>query len=114
MPVETLLSLLSGALILSGALFCLIGALGIVRLPDVFSRMHGAGIIDTLGLLLIMAGFVLLAGMNLISVKLLMIVGFVFFTSPIATHALSRACLNGGIKPYENKKDTPENKDKAS
>jgi len=104
--MEAVFSILSGALIVTGAVFCIIGALGVVRLPDVFTRMHGAGIIDTLGLMLVMAGFVILAGLTLISVKLVLIVAFVLFTSPIATHALSRACLNGGIKPVTNTKSS--------
>jgi len=111
--METVFSILSGILIISGAVFCIIGALGVVRLPDVFTRMHGAGIIDTLGLMLIMAGFVILAGLTLISVKLVLIVGFVLFTSPIATHALSRACLNGGIKPVISTKSSSKTIDKA-
>jgi multicomponent Na+:H+ antiporter subunit G len=61
--------------------------------------MHGAGMIDTLGLGGILAGLMIQAGFTLITVKLMMIVVFVLFTSPMTTHALARACLHGGVRP---------------
>lgn len=82
-----------------GLIFCIIGAIGLLRLPDVFSRMHGAGIIDTLGIGLILLGLIFFEGFSLISAKLLMILVFVFFSSPTASHALARSALNGGIIP---------------
>jgi multicomponent Na+:H+ antiporter subunit G len=85
--------------ILVGAAVALIGALGILRLPDVFARMHGAGMVDTLGLGAILVGLIVQAGLTLITVKLLLIILFVFYTSPMTTHALARACLNDGIQP---------------
>lgn len=93
------LDLISWICILMGAAAALIGGLGILRLPDVFARMHGAGMIDTLGLGGILAGLMIQAGFTLITVKLVMIVVFVFFTSPMTTHALARACLHGGVRP---------------
>jgi multicomponent Na+:H+ antiporter subunit G len=85
--------------LLAGGAVALIGGLGILRLPDVFARMHGAGMIDTLGLGLILLGLMVQAGFSLITVKLVLILGFVLYTSPVATHALARACLHGGIRP---------------
>jgi multicomponent Na+:H+ antiporter subunit G len=92
--------------ILVGAAFALIGALGMLRLPDVFARMHGAGIIDTLGLGLILVGLMVQAGFTLIAVKLFLILGFVLYTSPAATHAVARACLHGGIRPLAEDEET--------
>ena len=67
--------------------------------------MHGAGIIDTLGIGLVLLGLILLAGFSFISAKLLMILVFVFFSSPTASHALARSALNGGMVPKVNNDD---------
>ena len=91
--------ILSWASIVLGAGFCLIGALGLVRLPVVFARMHGAGIIDTLGVGLIFIGLMFHAGFSLILAKLILVLLFILFTSPTATHALARAALRGGGNP---------------
>lgn len=93
------LDLLSWVAILIGAAAMLIGALGLLRLPDVFARMHGAGMIDTAGLTLILLGLMLQAGLTLITVKLILIVLFVVYTSPMTSHALARACLLAGLRP---------------
>jgi multicomponent Na+:H+ antiporter subunit G len=93
------LDLVSWICILVGAAAALIGGLGLHRLPDVFARMHGAGMIDTLGLGAILVGLMVQAGLTLITVKLVLIVLFVLYTSPVITHALARACLNAGIEP---------------
>ncbi len=77
----------------------IIGAIGMIRLPDVFARMHGAGIIDTLGLGAIMAGLMVQGGLTIVTVKLGLIVIFIVFTGPTATHALARAALHGGVTP---------------
>jgi multicomponent Na+:H+ antiporter subunit G len=85
--------------LLAGVAFALIGGLGVLRLPDVFTRMHGAGMIDTLGLGLILVGLMVQAGPTLVTVKLFLIIVFVLYTSPTTTHALARACLYGGVRP---------------
>ena len=77
----------------------LIGAIGVIRLPDIFSRMHGAGIIDTMGTAMLLFGMILQAGFTIVATKLLMIILFVTFTNPTATHALARAALDAGLKP---------------
>lgn len=93
------LDLVSWACLIAGAAFALIGAIGMVRLPDVFTRMHGAGMIDTLGTGLILLGLMIQAGLSLVSVKLVLIAAFLFFTNPTATFALARAALSGGVDP---------------
>jgi multicomponent Na+:H+ antiporter subunit G len=69
------------------------------RFPDFFTRLHAAGIADTLCALLILLGLALQAGFTLVSLKLFLIFVFLFFTSPAATHALANAALHGGLKP---------------
>jgi multicomponent Na+:H+ antiporter subunit G len=98
--------LLSWLCLVAGSALALIGGLGLLRLPDVFARMHGAGMIDTLGLGLILVGLMFQAGFSLITVKLILIFVFILYTSPTATHALARACIYGGIRPQAARKDT--------
>jgi len=97
--MEQILDLLSWVAIVSGGVLCLIGGYGLIKLPDMYTRMHGAGLIDTLGIGLILVGLMFQAGFTLVLAKLIMILIFIFFTSPTATHALARAALNGGLKP---------------
>ncbi len=93
------LDIASWACLVAGSVVALIGVIGIVRLPDVYSRMHGAGMIDTLGAALILLGLMLQSGHWLVTVKLILIGVFLFFTSPTTTFALARAALNAGVKP---------------
>jgi len=92
----------------AGAGFLLIAGLGILRLPDVFTRMHAAGIGDTLGAGLILAGLMLQGGISLVTVKLVFVFILLFMTSPTATHALAKAALTGNVKPMlaEDLEDT--------
>jgi len=88
---------LSWFCIVSGSFFAIVGALGIVRLPDVFSRMHGAGIVDTLGIMLILVGLMFQADDVIVVIKLGLILLFIFFTAPTTTFALARAAIHGGV-----------------
>ncbi len=97
--MELLLDGLSWITIISGSLFCIIGAFGVVTLPDFFCRMHGASVIDTMGLGLILLGLGFQTGLTLALGKLVMIFVFIFFTSPTGTHALARAALYSGLDP---------------
>ena len=98
--MEQVLEILVWALLLAGAFFLVTGALGMVRLPDVFTRMHAAGMADTMGAGLILAGMCVYSGANLVTVRLLLVLAFLWFTSPIATHAVAKAALSGGAEPY--------------
>ena len=91
--------ILSWICLVAGAAFCVIGALGLVRMPDFYTRVHAAGIADTAGAGLMLLGMILQAGVTLITVKLLMIGLLLLFTSPTATHALAKAALARGLKP---------------
>ncbi len=82
-----------------GSFFCVVGGVGILRLPDFYSRLHGAGITDTLGAGLIFIGLMIQSGFNLVTVKMIMIVFFLYLTSPTATHAIAKAARISGLKP---------------
>jgi multicomponent Na+:H+ antiporter subunit G len=97
-----LLEVLSWACIVTGGVFCLLSGIGIVRMPDVFTRMHAASLADTLGAGLIILGLLFQAGIgtDLVGIKLLLILVFLLFTSPVITHALAQAALLDGLRPW--------------
>ena len=76
-------------LVSAGTFFLLMGAIGLLRLPDFYARMHAAGKCDTLGSLLILSGLAIHQGVDLASAKLVLIAIFIFVTSPTATHAIA-------------------------
>lgn len=78
-------------LIVLGVFFLALGAVGLLRFPDYFSRMHAGGKCDTLGSLLLLAGLACYGGLTLASLKIGGIALFIFLTSPIATHAIARS-----------------------
>ncbi|GAB3678252.1 monovalent cation/H(+) antiporter subunit G [Salinisphaera aquimarina] len=93
------IDILSWALLLGGAVFGIIGGIGILRMPDFYTRMHAASITDTAGMTLMMAGLILQSGFTLVTAKLVFIMVFLMITSPTATHALARAALHDGVEP---------------
>ena len=97
--MDIVLNGLSWALILAGGFFTVIGAVGLVRMPDLYTRMHAASVTDTLGAGLLLLGFMLQAGLSLVLLKLVFLFLLFFFISPVATHAVANAALNYGIKP---------------
>ena len=99
MDAQLLISILSGCFILLGVLALLIGALGLLRLPDVYCRIHAVGMIDTAGASFIILGLAIHEGVSLVTVKLLFIGIFLFFTSPIATHAVAQVAHKSGVVP---------------
>ncbi len=85
--------------LVAGAAFCVIGAVGLIRMPDFYTRMHAASVTDTVGAGLILIGLMLQAGFTLVTAKLLMIGVLILFTSPTASHALARAAFLRGVAP---------------
>lgn len=97
--MNTLLDAISWFCLVAGGLFCIVGAVGMLRMPDFYTRLHAASVIETLGGGLIMLGLLLQAGLSLVAVKLLIVALLVFFASPTATHALARAAMERGVRP---------------
>lgn len=95
-----MLQLFSAVLLALGAILGVVGAIGILRFPDFYTRMHAAGITDTLCTGFFIGGLMLQFGMTLASVKLLLIFMFMLFTCPTATHALAKAARHGNLKPW--------------
>ena len=97
--IDPVIHAMSWLCLLAGGFFTLAGAVGLVRMPDVFTRMHAASVIDTLGAGFLALGMMLQAGLTLVSVKLLFILGLIFFTGPVITHALAQAAIAAGVEP---------------
>lgn len=95
MTLQTVLDLLSWVSILIGLFFVLTGALGVLRMPDVFTRLHSAGMTDTMGAGFLVLGMCLQTGWSLVSLRFVLVYAFLLFTSPIATHAVARAAHTG-------------------
>ena len=84
-------TILGWVLLTSGCLFCLVGSIGLIRLPDFYSRVHAAGIVDSLGAILILLGLLTQTQDILVIIKLIFILLFMMLTGPTAVHALARA-----------------------
>ena len=85
------LDLVAGLMLIAGGAFVFVGGVGALRLPDVYTRMHAAGLTDTMGTLLVLGGCVLYAGPTLAAAKLLTILVFLLLTGPTAAYALANA-----------------------
>ena len=97
--MELALDVLSWISVVAGLFFMIVGTIGVLRMPDVFTRLHAAGMTDTMGAGFLILGMSLQAGFGLVLVRLIFVYAFLSFTSPIATHALARAALAGGVVP---------------
>ncbi len=92
--------ILSWLLLIGGGFFILTGSVGLLRMPDFYSRTHPGGIVDTMGTGMTIAGLMLQGGLTLVTVKLALILVFMLLTGPTATHALAHAALVAGLKPW--------------
>lgn len=97
--MEMVVDILSGLCIAAGIVALITGSIGLVRLPDLYSRTHAVGMMDTAGVGFIILGLIIHEGFTLISVKLALVGIFLFFTSPIATHAVAQVAYRAGLKP---------------
>lgn len=97
--MSAVLDIVSWICLAAGGLFCVIGAIGLLRMPDLYTRMHATSVIDTLGAGLILLGLALQAGFTLVLVKLIIIGLLIFFASPTSAHALGKAALARKLKP---------------
>lgn len=95
----------SWVLIVAGSLACVISGFGMLRMPDLFTRIHAASVADTGGMLLVLTGLMVQAGLGLTTAKLVLIVFFLLITSPTATHALARAARHDGVRAGCDRED---------
>ncbi|NNF17802.1 MAG: monovalent cation/H(+) antiporter subunit G [Gammaproteobacteria bacterium] len=95
--------ILSWVSLLIGAIFLLVGAIGVLRFPDFYSRLHAVSVSDTMGTALILVGLMIQGGLSMVTVKLLLMFYFMIFTGPTAVHALAEAAIEGNVKPFARK-----------
>ena len=100
------MAILAAIFIVLGLFFFTGGSIGILRFPDFYSRLHPAGKLDSMGLLMTMTGMALYTAQEfslaalLTALKIMLIVIFVFITSPTATHAIVDAGVRAGLEPW--------------
>jgi len=87
-------------LTLLGALLTVVGAAGVLRFPDVYTRIHAASITDTGGATLLLLGLGLMSGLQFATLKLVIVWAFIMLTSPAAAHALANAAYASGLTPW--------------
>jgi multicomponent Na+:H+ antiporter subunit G len=103
-----LLDILTWILLLAGAFFCLVGGIGILRLPDFFTRTHASGVTDTLAAGCVLIGLMLQTNEPLVLSKLVIVIAILWFTSPTSGYALARAALSHGLTPRVDRKQFDE------
>lgn len=97
--ISALADIVSWFLIVGGSFFLVVGALGLIRMPDVFTRMHATSVAETLGVGMMLGGMMVQAGFTLVTVKLICLFLLIFFTSPVASHSIARAAMADGVEP---------------
>ena len=100
-----LFDILTWLFLIGGAAFSIIGGIGIVRMPEFYSRLHGGGVTDTLGAALIIFGLMFQTGFTLATVKLAIILFFLFVDSPSSCHALAKSAIMHGLDPVTDKRN---------
>ena len=91
--LSVLLNAASWFCLITGGAFAIVGGIGIVRFPDLFTRLHAAGVTDTMGAGLILLGLILQSGLHLATFKLFILLIFLLVIGPTSTHALAEAAL---------------------
>jgi multicomponent Na+:H+ antiporter subunit G len=99
--LATLQTLAVAVLLVGGVLFTVVAAVGLVRLPDLYSRTHAASKSETLGAALALAAVAVAIGPDPALVKVALLLAFVFVTGPTAAHAIARAAHEEGFEPWE-------------
>ena len=94
------MTIASNVLIGTGLLFMALTALGMLRLPDFFSRVHSVSKSETLGITLVLLGLIFSEGATLVSLKLALVLVFVAIANPVAAHLLTRAVVRTGYMPW--------------
>ena len=106
--MNLLLEWTSAVFLLAGGFLCITGGVGLLRMPDFFSRVHAAGVTETLAAPLLLCGLMLRMEWSLEIVKVLMILVFILATNPTATQAMAKATLTGGQKPLVKETEPAE------
>ena len=106
--IELVVDTVSWSLIVGGSFFVVVGGIGALRMPDLFTRMHAASVTDSLAPILILSGLMLQSGLNLYTVKLFAILLFLLLSGPAASNALASAALLSGREETKPTQETQE------
>ena len=104
-----MLGLVGDVVLWGGVFFMAVTAIGLLRLPDFYTRAHAVSKTETLGIGLILLGLVLHEGLSIVSLKLALVVLFAFLANPLAAHLLTRAALRSGLQIWTRDTHGPEN-----
>lgn len=96
--IELVREIVAALFIAAGCFFFVVGAIGLNRMPEVFTRLHAASVSDTAGVSLVLVGLMVLEGFSLVTAKLVFLFLLLLFTGPVATHAIARAALKAGVR----------------
>jgi multicomponent Na+:H+ antiporter subunit G len=95
------MDILSIIFICGGLFFLIVAAIGVIRLPDVFSRSHAVSLTDSLGAFLILVGIALHDGLGKNMLKILVVLALLYILNPVIAHATIRAAIRAGLKPWK-------------
>jgi multicomponent Na+:H+ antiporter subunit G len=99
------MEILSMMFILAGLFFLVVAAIGVIRLPDVFTRSHAVSLTDSLGAFLLLLGIAMYEGLSMNLLKILAVLALLYLQNPVIAHATLRAAIRAGLKPW--KEETP-------
>ncbi|WP_290901952.1 monovalent cation/H(+) antiporter subunit G [Ferroglobus sp.] len=99
------LHVISAIFMFAGCFFMISGAIGIIRFPDFYTRLHAAGKCDTLGEVLIILGFMIYQGLSFLTIKLFFLSFFILLANPVGTHALIKAAYVTGVKMWRREEN---------
>lgn len=97
--------IVSGILIFAGCFFMIAASIGVLRLPDFYTRIHAGSKADSLGQTLVILGLIVFEGFNLVSIKMLLIIVFIYIANPTAAHSIVKTAWVSGLKPWSKKND---------
>ena len=97
--MDLILTIIRDIFLVTGSIAVLIGAIGVLRLPELYCRIHAAGFTDTAGAGLIISGLMMDSGFTLVSLKLFVIFVFLFFTGPTSSHAIAKTAIHSNVLP---------------
>ena len=106
--IDIVVNALSYIALAGGAIFVVIGGIGLIRFPEFFTRLHAAGVTDTLGAGLILVGLMLQSGFTQNTLKLGIMLLLIFVTSPTASHALAKAAVYDSLNPWTVRNDAED------
>jgi len=95
------MDILSVIFISAGLFFLIVAAIGVIRLPDVFSRSHAVSLTDSLGAFLMLVGIAFHDGLETSTLKILVVLALLYILNPVISHATIRAALRAGLKPWK-------------